>query len=170
MRAIRLVAGFMVLAFCLAVAGIPGAGAEEKYFKVGDVVPAIMVKDLEGKEMDIRPTMNKENNLLVFFNTSCTLCMQELESIDKAISGKTMDKVSVVAIGVDIGGPPVLKRFVDQVKHGFPVYSNQTFSVPLSFGFSFTPSSVILDKEGKVVTLLPGYTPEGKMKVEALFQ
>ena len=143
--------------------------AERKIINVGEVVQEVIVKDLDGKDTDILK-QDKDNLLLVFFNTSCTLCMEELLFLEKMVMEKKEGKVSIAAIGIDIGGPAMINKFVENRKYPFPIYSNQTFSVGLSFGLAYTPASVVLRKDGTVVSVIGGYGEDGKKSVSALFQ
>ncbi|RJP25240.1 MAG: TlpA family protein disulfide reductase [Deltaproteobacteria bacterium] len=163
-----LVAVLVLAAFAFAASG--AGAAELKFYKKGDTVSALAVKDPDGKDLDLLSNLKSGKNLLVFFNTACTLCMQEMEFLDKKMREKKGGDISVNAIGVDMAGPPSIKRFMEARSYAFPLYSDKSFASALSFGFSFTPGAVILDKEMKVLEILPGYGKESQGAVEALFK
>ena len=149
--------------------------AERKIINVGEVVEEVLVKDLDGNDTDIlKQWQDKDKDkyklLLVFFNTSCSLCMEELIFLEKMVREKKADKVSIAAIGIDIGGPAMIRKFLETRGYPFPVYSNQTFSVGLSFGLAATPASVVIERNGTVLSVIGGYAAGAKKTVNALFE
>ncbi len=78
--------------------------------------------------------------------------------------------MTVAAVSVDFAGVPVIKRFKEAKKFSFEVYADPDFSVPIAFGLTMTPSSVVIDKEGKVLAIYGGYDAGVKAKLADLFK
>ncbi len=70
------------------------------------------------------------------------------------------DKINVVAVGVDLLGKPMLVSWAAHNNINYPVLLDPIFSVPEKYGFSYTPSSVIIDKDGKIAFIHAGFRPD----------
>jgi peroxiredoxin len=136
--------------------------------KVGDMAIDVQIQDLEGNPVQLMSYLAKEkNNLLVFFNTACGICIRELQDLKR--HHDKSGKANIVAIGIDIAGAPQVRRFNDKMKLPYPVLVDPEFKVGTLFGLGYTPASVILDKEMKVVRVIGGYRPSEKAFVDELF-
>ncbi len=107
--------------------------------------------------------------ILFFIQSACYSCLQEAKALQE-LKASYGDKVNVIAVGVDLLGKPMLVSWAAHNNINYPVLLDPIFSVPEKYGFSFTPSSVIIDKDGLVAFIHAGFRPadinliEGKVK------
>jgi peroxiredoxin len=97
--------------------------------------------------------------VLFFIQSACYSCLQEAKALQE-LKEKFNDRVNIIAVGVDLLGKPMLVSWAAHNNISYPVLLDPIFSVPEKYGFSFTPSSVIIDKDGKIAMIHAGYRPQ----------
>jgi len=167
---------FLVLSAILCISLIVPAveSAEEpappplkSLYRVGDDFPPISLADLEGKKVLVSSMLTSEKNYIVFFNTACMNCQLEMSIFQKNIDSAKKKGIGVIAIGIDMGGPDVLKVFQAKRKYPFPILSDKDFELAGKLGLSFTPATIVVDKAKKIVDVAPGFDNEKAAKLEA---
>lgn len=121
----------------LAISGIPTEG-EDVLFKnpEGHVIE---LGDLKGKVVFIN-----------FWATWCPPCIAEMPSIQK-LYNNFKDNEKVMFLMVDVDDAPVKsKKFMDKKKYDLPVYTPVS-PIPSSFMARAIPTTLVLNKYGKVV-------------------
>lgn len=108
------------------------------------------VKDIKGRSAV---------TVLLFFNTGCSACMAELDEASKVAKELGDDKLKVYAIAVDRRGEQAVKAYFEIYKHQATYLLDPTFTMPPKFGFSYTPASLLVDRDGKIVFMKGGYDP-----------
>jgi thiol-disulfide isomerase/thioredoxin len=73
---------------------------QAKYFKIGDVVPNIVSKDLSGKQVDLY-SITSENILVVFYASWCPHCQTLLPQIYELYQDQIENKIEVIAVSID---------------------------------------------------------------------
>jgi len=127
--------------------------APPKILKVGDPVGKIAMTDIEGGKAEV--AFDKGFYALSFFNSACSACKAELTLLDAF--AKQNKNLKVVAVCVDAAGAKTAKPFVSTYKFKlFDIYINPDYTIPEMFGFSFSPSLVVI-KDGKIVFTHAGY-------------
>lgn len=102
---------------------------------------------------------------LVFMNTSCSACMQEMNGLMKL--GEETKKLTVVAVAVDVKGKEAVERFLGANEKYKPLTFalDPKYALATKFNFSFTPASLILDKSGKILARQIGWNAENEAAV-----
>lgn len=136
-------------------------------YVVGDEFPPISLHDLEGKEVEVASLLKAKTNYVVFFNTACMNCQLEMSIFKMNYASAQQKGVGVVAVGIDMGGPDVLKAFQMKRKYPFPILSDKEFLLAGKLGLSFTPATVVVDKDQKIVKIDPGFDNDKAAKLEA---
>jgi cytochrome oxidase Cu insertion factor (SCO1/SenC/PrrC family) len=132
----------------------------------GAPVPAdISLTTVDGKTVTMQEVIKGKNSVAIFFNTACSQCLKEVKYVLK----KHPD-ANVLLISIDLGGTKMVnlwfKRFfADYDVNREMIFSDPEFTVPMRFGLSLTPSSALIDKEGKFVDAIAGYKPEDQEKL-----
>lgn len=141
-----------------AAAAAPAAEEAAPVAKVGDMAPALKLKDaVTGENTDVNKALKGKMSLVVFMNTGCSSCLAEMMELNKAF-GKN-DKVQLVAIAVDKRGEDAVKVFWESYQIKASYFVDPGFAVPPMFGFEYTPAMILLDGSGKIVYMKGGYNP-----------
>lgn len=148
----------LVLALAFMMAASVSIAADEsaapaKPLKVGDQVGKISMTKLDGSAGDI--AFDKGFFALSFFNSACSACKAELRLLDAF--AKQNQNLQVVAVCVDAAGAKTAKPFIEANRFGkFAVYLDSDYTIPAKFGFSFTPSLVVV-RDGKITFMHAGF-------------
>ncbi len=130
----------------------------EVELNIGDTAPEFSLPNLSTDKMESLKDYIGKPIVLFFIQSACYSCLQEAKAL-KEVKDKYGDKLNVIAVGVDLLGKPMLVSWAAHNSINYPVLLDPIFSVPEKYGFSFTPSSVIIDKEGKIAFIHAGYRP-----------
>lgn len=129
---------------------------EEVELKLGDKAPDFSLPNLTTDKMEGLKDYLGKPTILFFIQSACHSCLQEAKAFQE-MKDKYKDKINVVAVGVDLLGKPMLVTWATHNNITYPVLLDPIFSVPEKYGFSYTPSSVIIDKYGKIVFIHAGF-------------
>jgi peroxiredoxin len=113
--------------------------------KVGEEAPEVKLPDLEGDTVDLADFRGEET-LLVFWNPGCGFCQQMLADLREWEQNPPEEapKLLVVSAGT--------KEANREQGLNSTVVLDQNFTVGRAFGASGTPSSVLVDAQGKVAS------------------
>ena len=110
--------------------------------------PSVVFKDGSGRTIDI----SKQKGKVLFINfwaTWCPPCIQEMPSINTL--KKQLNEKDILFLMVDVDDNyKKSSKFMEKNKYDLPVYTAVS-SVPQQFLSGSIPTTVIIDKEGKVV-------------------
>lgn len=113
-------------------------------------MPAYSAKLLDGSTFD----MAKEKGNVVFLNlwaTWCGPCRYEIPELEKLHQEHAARQFKVVGVSVDEGGDQVVRDFVAQEKMTYPIVLDPEGRLSVLFDSTVLPTSVIVDRSGKVV-------------------
>jgi peroxiredoxin len=131
----------------------------EVELSIGDRAPEFSLPNLATDQMESLKDYLGKPIVLFFIQSACYSCLQEAKALQK-LKEKLGNRVTMLAVGVDLLGKPMLVSWAAHNNIDYPVLLDPIFSVPEKYGFSFTPSSVIIDKEGKIAFIHAGYRPQ----------
>ncbi|MBK5259559.1 MAG: TlpA family protein disulfide reductase [Thermoanaerobaculia bacterium] len=126
------------------------APAESKPVDVGSQMPAYAAQYLDGKTFDIKDQRGK----VVFLNlwaTWCGPCRFEIPELQKLHDSYAARGFAVVGVSVDEGDIKVVRDFVAEQKMTYPVVQDSAGSLAVLLDTSILPTSLILDRSGRVV-------------------
>ncbi len=129
---------------------------EEVEIKIGDQAPDFSLPNLTTEKMEGLKDYLGKPTILFFIQSACHSCLQEAKAFQE-MKDRYKEKINVVAVGVDLLGKPMLVTWATHNNITYPVLLDPIFSVPEKYGFSYTPSSVIIDKDGKIVLIHAGF-------------
>ncbi|MDP2415419.1 TlpA disulfide reductase family protein [Daejeonella sp.] len=112
------------------------------------LAPSVLFKDGDGKTIDI----SKQKGKVLFINfwaTWCPPCIAEMPSIAKLRSEIGDKDILFLMVDVD-NNYKKSKKFMDNHKYNLPVYSPAGL-IPSDLLSGSIPTTVIIDKEGRVV-------------------
>lgn len=128
----------------------------EVELNIGDMAPEFSLPNLSTDKMESLKDYFGKPIILFFIQSACYSCLQEAKALQE-VKAKYGDQINVIAIGVDLLGKPMLVSWAAHNNINYPVLLDPIFSVPEKYGFSYTPSSVIIDKDSKIAFIHSGY-------------
>ncbi len=126
--------------------------------KVGDVLPSFKLKTSSG---DVESVDLKGKVVLInFFATWCPSCVKELPQLQKKVWNKYKDNSSfeLLVIGREHSEQDLLKFTKD--KYTMPFYPDEGRKTYGLFAENTIPRNYVIDKDGKVVYVLTGFSED----------
>jgi thiol-disulfide isomerase/thioredoxin len=123
----------------------PASGVE-----VGDAMPAYTAPLLDGSELDI----GREKGNVVLLNlwaTWCGPCRSEIPELEKMHKEHANDGFKVVGVSLDEGGVEGVKEFVTKHEMTYPIALDPESHLTTLFRTSVIPTTVLIDRGGKIV-------------------
>lgn len=153
-----------ITALCL-LGALALSGCKEEQVSVGAQAPALAAYDLAGQQVDLSRWQGK-NVYLNFWSSGCGGCMVEMGALEK-LSQEYGDKVVVVAVNTDPDGVDITSMLAHH-KVTYPVVRDQLGITKERYQVNGTPTSFIIDANGKVTDQHQGVRDEAQLT--ALFQ
>jgi len=150
---------------CLAAPAAPAVPAPVAN-KVGMAVPEWETKSVEGHDTYSAAKFKGKTYAIVFVNSSCAACREELGLLGDRDFGT---KLNVLIAAVDSKPLGILATYRDKLKVTFPIVDDSKFSLARKFGIGFTPASVIVGADGKLLNWFAGFTEDSKDEILAAY-
>ena len=129
----------------------------------GEVVADWSLAGLEGGGVESSELKGRVV-LVNFWSTGCLPCRRELPHLQALQERLGPEGLSVIGVVVDRGDPAAIREFVESRGLSYPV-GLVTDSVIGSLGpVEAVPTTLVLDREGRLVQRLVGYQPEGALR------
>jgi peroxiredoxin len=116
--------------------------------------PLFSLKTSRGTEIKLED-LRGQNILLVFWSTQCNYSAQELNDL-KEFTQNHRGQILVLAINY-IESPAIIKEYEQKENINFPILIDEKGLVANAYKIEGTPSHFLLDKQGKIVSMLPSY-------------
>jgi thiol-disulfide isomerase/thioredoxin len=145
--------------FLAALCAAPLAG-QESGISVGSRAPAVAVKDLDGRLVDLGQYIGKKPLFLEFWATWCELCEELLPRV-RAAQAAYGSQVEFFGINVTVNQTPKrVRRYLEEHKPTFrTLYDDEGASIR-AYQVPATSYVVIVDRNGKVAYTGSGGTQE----------
>lgn len=118
-------------------------------------------RDIEGRTVRLGTYLGKQAILLNFWATWCEPCVAEFPHLRRLYDGNRAK--GFVVIGVAMDGPETVANvpaFAKRNQLNFPVVLDEDSHVAAIYNpKKSAPLSVLIDKQGKVVSIREGYNP-----------
>lgn len=128
-------------------------------------LPAVMLRNLEGKSVKTDTFSNAGRPLIIsFFATWCKPCNRELSAISEVYEDWQRETgVRVIAVSIDEGqNAEKVRPFVDGKGWDFDILLDPNSNFRRAMGVNLIPHVFVLDGQGKVVLSRSGYTEGGE--------
>jgi thiol-disulfide isomerase/thioredoxin len=142
----------IIAALFVAAIALPSlSAAQDLGIQVGKRAPSAMVKDLNGKSVDLGSFVGKTPVLIEFWATWCGNC-QHLEPSLLAAQRKYKGKVRFVGVAVSVNQSPQRVRLY-ATRHGLKhdILFDETGDATEKYDVPATSYIVVVNKQGKIV-------------------
>jgi len=136
---------------------------------VVQTLPSVNLKTLDGKSVDIKDYVKKNNyTVLSFWATWCSPCKKELDILtDYYEEWQDEYNVELIAVTIDdVRGLSKVKPMVNTKGWGFTVLSDSKQELQRGLNFQTVPQTFIVDSDGNVVYAHSGYNPGDEEELE----
>ena len=131
--------------------------------------PDFALRDLDGIVRDLA-SFRGQVVLLTFWATWCAPCRAELLSMEGLFQAYKDHGFEVVAVSIDAQGGEVVQPFVTQLHLSFATLLDTTGQVTRLYGVTTLPTTYLLDREGRLVTVAIGGHDWAKADARALIK
>lgn len=134
--------------------------------KLGDKIEPFKLPDLEGKETQL--AFDKKVNVLSFWVSTCSLCKEELKTINE-LQGVYKD-VGFNVVSTDFGGARIVKWVLNETKTETKVpilIDTQSEIATKKYGIVRFPTLVIMDKDGVIKWYNDGWEADSATRIKA---
>jgi len=131
------------------------------------VAPDFALRDLDGTMRDLASFRGRVV-LLNFWATWCPPCQAEMLSMAGLYQTYKDYGFEVVAVSSDVQGAEVVQPYVTQLHLSFTTLLDATGQVTRLYGVTSLPTTYLLDREGRLVTVAIGGYDWGKAEARAL--
>jgi thiol-disulfide isomerase/thioredoxin len=169
-RSFRFWFPFIVFQALLVLAPAAGVRAE---VKVGDRLPPISGRNLNGDTLQVEELTKGSVSLVAFWSVYCKPCVKEISSLVQ-LSEKYRGRLVVVGINTDGELPPArIRTFVERYeefekrKISYPIIFDENNRISKQLGVGYLPTVMALDSEGKVSNLFVGFDEKDEQEILA---
>jgi thiol-disulfide isomerase/thioredoxin len=132
---------------------------------IGSTMPEYSATGLDGSKFDLATKRNKVV-LLNLWATWCGPCRYEIPELQSLHAKFEPKGFEVIGVSVDESGVEPVKQFVDEFKMTYPVVLDPEGKLAGIFGTSVLPTTVLLDRNGKIVWKRYGQIMPGDKELE----
>lgn len=149
-----------IVLFLAAVLGTPRLRAQESGIAVGAEAPAVTVRDLDGKSVDLGDYIGKKPVFLEFWATWCELCEELLPQV-RAAKATYGDRVEFIGVNVAVNQTrDRVRRYLEKHQPPFRTLYDEEGTSTRAYQAPATSYVVIVDRSGKVAYTGSGGTQE----------
>jgi len=124
----------------------------------GQMAPHFELADLSGETASLDQHLGKDIVVLDFWATWCPPCRKGMPILD-AVADHFADQ-PVAIYGVNIQeSPEQVKRFTEAGELNLPILMDETGIVAEDYGVTGIPQTVVIDKSGRIRTIIVGVGP-----------
>ncbi|QGM80507.1 TlpA family protein disulfide reductase [Otariodibacter oris] len=146
----------------LSVACITLVACKDEVATVGGSAPDLATFDLQGNPVSLQEKQGKPL-LLTFWSGACGICVEELSEFQK-LQSQYPDNLQILAINID-GESANTEELVTKRNLVLPVVKDQLNITAERYQLKGTPTSFIIDSNGKILNKYEGLIPEEELEV-----
>ena len=118
--------------------------------------------DRPGETVSLSDFRGRKNVVLVFWNSMCTACRQELTALSGSLDKFSDMETEVVGVNLDGAGKDRARLLLKDKKIGFMSLHDEGTAAGL-YGVTTLPTLYIVDREGRICYGTTGYTRASKV-------
>lgn len=101
--------------------------------------------------------------LVVFWATWCPPCIAEIPSLISLQTELGPKGLQIIGISLD-DGPEAVMSLHQKVSFNYPIVLGTQETVESYGNFPGVPTSFLIDRHGKIISMIPGMVPEDQLK------
>jgi peroxiredoxin len=131
------------------------SGHDNQSLGIGYSAPAFKLNDLDNKSTALSSYSGKAV-FITFWTTSCPPCLAELPYIQELnLDWSNRDDVVILTVNMGEDGGTV-RNFMQTNNYSFPVLLDSQFAVSELYLIQYTPTSILIEKDGSVHSRIIG--------------
>ena len=136
--------------------------------EVGDDAPKFVAPLLDGSDFDLGPHIGQKAILLDFWSIYCVSCVQEMPKLVDIYNRYKDQGFLTVGVDLDSFGTKRVVKFVEGLEFQipYPIVIDKQRQVATMFGVSVLPTTIVINRQGKVSLYHIGYAPGDEAKIE----
>ncbi len=135
--------------------------------KIGQPMPDFALPDTTGKTVKLKEAIQGKKMVLINFWASwCGPCRVEMPSFERLYTAQKKNGFLILAIAED-KQPAKLDAYLKEKPVSFPVLIDRDNSLADRFKIQSFPTTILLDKEGRIREVREGVQPYLQFTVEA---
>ena len=133
-----------------------------------NVLPKIMLKDLQNRNVSSTDLTRGKITLINFWASYCVPCRKEMPELSRIHNSYADQNVQVIGVSIDdtrtVGR---VKSVVRQLQVDYPVVYDMEQKLYKHFNTKAMPFSILVDAQGRILWEHTGYIPGDEKKMEA---
>ena len=114
-------------------------------------IPEVAFEDSEGRQRTLAEFRGKVV-LLNVWATWCTPCREEMPALDRLQQKLGGPGFQVLALSIDAGGTPAVKRFYDEIGiRALAIYVDPATRATASLAIVGVPTTLLIDRQGREI-------------------
>jgi peroxiredoxin len=130
---------------------------------VGKAAPDFTLKDLDGKSVSLA-SLKGRVVILDFWATWCEVCKESLPRLQGYAAAHQTEGVLVYGINLEDTAADAKKFWTDN-KLTLPTLLDPDGRVGKAYGINPLPTTILIDRDGKVVKVIDGYVPKFETEI-----
>jgi cytochrome c biogenesis protein CcmG/thiol:disulfide interchange protein DsbE len=151
-----LIRGFALFALFLTLAFLLARCAREEKAPAPDLAPEFTVKTLDDREISLSGLKGKVI-LLDFWATWCSPCRESIPHLIQLYKTYREKGLEVIGMSLDKGNIDTVRHFVQSTDIPYPIVIAPE-EVVRSYGVTGLPTSIFIDRQGKIRGKFPGFS------------
>ena len=149
---------FLALSLCLVLMFILPHCGKEKEEPTLPSAPDFTLQTLDGKEVTLSKLKGKII-LLDFWATWCAPCRESIPHFIQLYKTYQKNGLEVIGMNMDRGDMDTVRHFIKSIDIPYPIVITPDH-VERSYGVIGLPTTILIDKEGKIREKILGFTSE----------
>ena len=157
---------FVILSLCLGgIFILPHCGKEKKEPTLS-LAPNFTLQTLDGQEITLSKLKGKVI-LLDFWATWCAPCRESIPHLIQLNKTYQKDGLEVIGMNLDRGDMDIVRHFVKSMDIPYPIVITSQ-DVERSYGVTGLPTTILIDREGKIREKIVGFSSEITKQMTAI--
>lgn len=163
---------FILTSLCLFAAGCSPRTATPTEEKGAAKASDFSLRALDGRTVRLSDHLGKDVIFLNFWATWCVPCLGEMPELQKL--HQTYKDQGLTILGISMDGPESIANVEPTIRRygiNYPILLDEETRVVAIFNPARdAPFGVLIDREGRIVESMVGYSPGDEKKLEAKIQ
>ncbi len=157
-----------VFAFQIDLIFIEGTREEKPPFEKGEILPDFSAQTIDGQIIQLSEEIKQKETLLVFFSPYSAPCRRQIEEILFYLKEQSEPLFNLILISDE--SKKSLQKFKSEFNTKFPIIYDPDDKIFQKYNIKFVPTSLLLDKNRKLLYAQVGGEGFSVFKIQALLK